>query len=322
MRFSIVICGFNEEKNLDRCIQACLDQDFPKDEFEIIYVDNNSTDNSYGVAKKHSIITLVEIKRGPSEARNCGIKKARGEIILFLDADTKIDKNYLKNCQDKTFTDHNIGAGVGKILPLNKTWISDYLGVALFEGYPRFNRFKFLKRAPSCNLAIRSDVLKKIGNFSECLSSGGGVTRFSEDKELCERVGKAGYKILFNPHTFIYHDNASSFGRLFSVWIKGSLVRASMIRAGKNDPFSIFFRFNVPLLFILLILMSLLFSTAVSVALVALGSCGLLYLAIRSYVETGLFFQSFLIKPWMDAISIITINFSVLHYRLWSKKYD
>ncbi len=316
MKFSIIICGYNEEKNLDRCIQSCLKLNYPKKAYEIIYVDNNSNDASINIARKYPIKVFLEVKSGPSEARNLGIEKSLGEILLFLDADTKIDSEYLNFCNDETFVDTKTGAGIGMILPFNVTWISNYLGVALLDGYPRFKHFKYMRGCPSCNLAIRKNVLKKVGNFLEKLQTTSNVTRFSEDKELCERIFKSNYNIIYNPHTFIFHDNTSFFLDYISTLIKGSLGRATMIKMGMNDPLSVLFRFNIPIIYFLIILLSCVYIPKLSLLLFMIGGGLLIFFSIKSAHQTGLFFQSLLIKPWMDGLSLIITNFAVLYKRI------
>jgi len=313
LKFSLIICGYNEEKNLDICIKSCLEQDYPKNKYEIIYVDNNSTDNSLKIAKKYPIKVLIEKKQGLSEARNNGIKNSNGEILVFLDADLKLDKNYLR-FHEKTFEKEEVGAGGGKVLPLNKKWVSDYLGVSLFEGYPRYKNYRFVRTYPGCNLTIRRIVIEKVGMFKEGLKSSKGLTRFAEDKEMCERIRKGNYQILYNPNATVYHKNTYKFKKLLKIWIKGSKCRVDMIRAGKKDPFSLLFKYSIPFLGIIIFLLSLLISWKISITLVLLYLIFAIILSIKSYNETGLFFQSFLIKPWMDFISIIIINISILIY--------
>lgn len=320
MKFSLIICGYNEENNLDRCIQSCLNQNFSKQQYEIIYVDNNSKDKSFEIANKYPIRVFSETNQGPSEARNLGIKESTGEILLFLDADTKVDPNYLFLCENKTFTDSYIGAGIGKIFPFTKTWISDYLGVSLFEGYPRFNRFKYMRGCPSCNLAIRKSVLERVGYFQKNLFSSCGVTRYSEDKEICTRIRQGGFKILYNPETTIFHENSYTFKKLFSIWVKGSRGRSTMIKLGKKDPFSLLLKYNIPVIYVLLIIVFFIYIPAISFSLFLLGLFCVLFLAYKAYAETGLLFQCIFIKPWMDTISLLIINTSVIYFRWIIKK--
>ncbi|HLD10629.1 MAG TPA: glycosyltransferase [Candidatus Nanoarchaeia archaeon] len=320
IEFSLIICGYNEEKNLDSCIKSCLNQNYPKNKYEIIYVDNNSNDNSLKIAKKYPIIVFTEKKQGLSEARNCGIKNSKGEILVFLDADLKLEQNYLK-FHEETFKNKQIGAGGGKVLPLIKTWISDYLGVSLFEGYPRYKSFKQISTYPGCNLSIKREVLKKVGLFRENLITSAGITRFAEDKEMCERIRKNGYKILYNPKAMVYHKNTFRFKKLIMIWIKGAKGRLNMIRLGKKDLFSSLFKFNTPLIYLFLMLVSLVLNLKIGLFLFIVPLVILIFLCIKSFFETNLKFQSFLVKPIMDSLSILIINLSIIYYRL-NKSYS
>jgi len=315
MKFSLIICGYNEEENLDLCIQSCLDLDYPKDEYEIIYVDNNSKDNSINIAKKYPIKVLIEKKQGLSEARNYGIQNSKGEILVFLDADLKLDKDYLKY-HEETFKDEIVGAGGGKVLPLIRTWISDYLGVSLFEGYPRFITKKFVRTYPGCNLTIRKKVLENIGFFKEGLISATDVTRFAEDKEICERIGRAGYKILYNPKPIVYHKNTFLFNKLIQIWIKGAKGRINLIHLDKKDFFTVMFKYNVSLFLLLVLIFFMVINYSIGILLVLLCCIFIFIICVKIFKETGLFLQSFFIKPWMDVLSLIIINISVISNRV------
>jgi len=313
-KFSLIICGYNEEENLDTCIVSCLNQDYPKKDYEIIYVDNNSKDNSLKIAKKYPIKVLIEKKQGPSEARNLGIKNSMGEIILFLDSDTKLNPKYLKN-QEKIFKNEEVGASGGMVLPLIKTWISEYLGVSLLERYRRQIKPQFVRNHPSCNLSVRKKVLKEVGSFKENFENGAIEIPKLEDKELCERIAKK-HKISYNPKSIVYHKNRYKFKDLFISWLKGSKSRAYLIKLKKNDPVSLLFRWNIPLIYLLLSITFFFERNYFSTGLLFFGAIGIFILCINAFIETRMFFQSFFIKPWMDILSLIVTNLGVAYYRL------
>ncbi len=315
MKFSLIICGYNEEKNIDACIKSCLEQNYPNDEYEIIYVDNNSKDKSLELAKKYPIICLTEIKQGLSEARNCGINNSKGEILVFLDVDLKLDKDYLKN-HEKTFESKIVGAGGGKVLPIIKTWVSNYLGVSLFEGYPRFLKNKYVRTYPGCNLTIRKSVLKKVGLFKEGLITSEGITRFAEDKDICERIREADFKILYNSKAIVYHKNTYNLKQLIKIWFKGAKGRVAMIKLEKKDPFSLLFKYNLPIFSVFLFSFLLFININLSLAIFLLFIVISFSFSFKLFIETGMFFQSFFIKPWMDIFSILIINFGVVYNKI------
>lgn len=318
MKFSIIICGYNSASSLGACIEAAIKQNFDKNNYEILYIDNNSTDESLEIAKKYSVIIASELKQGPSEARNKGISMAKGEICLFVDSDAILNPNYLTVCE-KIFEEENVGGSIGKILPTKETIISNYSGVSLFEGYPRFNRRMYISACPSCNLVVRKKVLEKVGVFLERLHSGGGITRFSEDKELCNRITKAGFKIVYEPNMSVLHDNPETFEELFFIWVKGAQSRAQMIRLGMKDPFSLLFMFNIPLIYTAALIITLFLHEETFIFLSFFGIFFLLYLMISSCMRTGLFFESLFVKPLLDPLSAIIINIAVLYNRI---RYD
>ncbi len=102
LRLSIIVPAYNTEKYLDDCILSLLNQDLPEDEYEIIFVNDGSTDNSVQVIEKymenHPCIRLISQQNaGVSAARNNGIRLAKGEYIGFVDSDDYIDSDMYRN---------------------------------------------------------------------------------------------------------------------------------------------------------------------------------------------------------------------------------
>lgn len=103
---SIVVPVYNVEEYLSKCLDSILNQDIDKDDYEIIVVNDGSTDGSGGVAKeyaeKYSNITLInQENQGLSGARNSGIKVARGKYIQFVDSDDYLEPNVEKSLVEK-----------------------------------------------------------------------------------------------------------------------------------------------------------------------------------------------------------------------------
>lgn len=97
MRVSIIVPVHNTAAFLPQCVESLLAQDFPAGDFEILMVDNNSTDGSGQLLRAMSgIRVLSEPKPGSYCARNRGIREARGEVIVFTDSDCFPDRGWLK----------------------------------------------------------------------------------------------------------------------------------------------------------------------------------------------------------------------------------
>lgn len=96
MKVSIVIPAYNEEKDIGACLSSLEEQTFK--DFEIIVVDDGSKDNTVKIAKSFKKVKVIMGEhKGPGVSRNLGSRVAKGEILVFVDADMTFDKDYIKN---------------------------------------------------------------------------------------------------------------------------------------------------------------------------------------------------------------------------------
>ena len=101
-KLSIIVPVYNVEKYLERCVDSLLHQDLPHDEYEIILINDGSTDNSYEIAKRlagehDNIVLLTQENQGLSGARNTGLEHAKGKYIMFVDSDDSLLPNVIRN---------------------------------------------------------------------------------------------------------------------------------------------------------------------------------------------------------------------------------
>ncbi len=95
-KVSVIIPTYNEEKDIGECLKNLEEQTYKN--FEVIIVDDGSTDKTVEIVKTFKKVKLILGEhKGPGASRNLGSKKARGKILIFIDADMTFDKNYLKN---------------------------------------------------------------------------------------------------------------------------------------------------------------------------------------------------------------------------------
>ncbi|VVB91062.1 Glycosyltransferase AglE [uncultured archaeon] len=211
VKVSIIVPVLNGGLQTKKCIESLINQDFPKDQYEIIIVDNGSNDNTMSILSdyKEYINVLVEPEKGSYAARNKGINISKGEIIAFTDADCIANKNWLKElCIG--IRDKDIGCVVGSI--------AAYPGKTLVEIYSK-NRdvlsqkitldSKFLPYGQTANVAFRKDVLEKIGNFDNTLYTGG-------DADIAWRMQlMTTYKLIYRPEANVEHHHRTSIKKLF-----------------------------------------------------------------------------------------------------------
>lgn len=202
---SVIIPAYNSEKTIAQTLNALKKQDFPKNKYEIIVVDDGSKDKTVEIAKKFRVKVFANPHRGPAWQRNFGAKKAKGEIILFTDSDCVSNRNWLKE-MTKPFVEKEIVGVSGTYKTLNKNKI-----IARFEGYEIEKRHKRMKKAKyidfigTYSAAYRKKNFLKFDGFDTSFPVASG-----EDPELSFRIAKAGYKMVFNPKAFVYHPHIDS----------------------------------------------------------------------------------------------------------------
>lgn len=120
MKISIIIPTYNEEEFLPDLLKSIKRQDFK--DLEVIIADANSTDKTVEIAKSY----MCKVVPGglPAVGRNNGAKVAKGEILLFLDADSVLTNNYITSTIEE-FELHNLGIAITQIVPLEKGFINE-----------------------------------------------------------------------------------------------------------------------------------------------------------------------------------------------------
>ena len=98
IEISVIVPFANTEQLIGSCVRSLLDQDFPTDRYEVIMVDNNSSDRSAQIVREHPKVRLVtESEQGAYAARNRGLTLARAPIVAFTDSDCVVESDWLSN---------------------------------------------------------------------------------------------------------------------------------------------------------------------------------------------------------------------------------
>ncbi len=219
MKVSVIICTYNREKFLKSALDSYKNQTLPSGDFEIIVVDNNSTDNTKTIMENFieenptlNVRYVFEENQGLSFARNRGIKEAAHEIIVFVDDDAEAENNFLENVKSHFETDENLIAAGGKVEPVFESgkepqWLSPFLWglVTKIDYGNKAKPFPKNKYPVGCNMEFRKDVFNKFGMFDTQLGRKGRVGLASEEKDIFERLKAAGAKIMYFPDISIRH---------------------------------------------------------------------------------------------------------------------
>lgn len=180
IKISVVLASFNEEKLLPRCLESLNKQLYPKDKFEVILVDNGSTDKTAEIAKKAGIRYLhyTEIQ-GCGASRQFGAENAKGSIIAFTDPDTIVPNNWLEKI-DKELSDPSIVCIGGQARPDKDSPMQN----VLFGFYNLFHKTNHYLGKPiiwGFNMAIKKEQYNQVGGINKNLLS-------SDDWDLALRL--------------------------------------------------------------------------------------------------------------------------------------
>lgn len=177
---SVIIPALNEEKYIEKTLKSLKKQTYKK--IEIIVVDNNSTDNTREIAKKYADKVIVERKRGVSIARNRGAREAKGEILIFVDADTCLEKNCIENLVKAYVKDKKIVCATGFVFSKGKLLYKIiYALTSLIAWFLSFIKPQFYGIIFSC----KKNAFEKVKGFNENLIT-------CEDIELTEKLAEVG----------------------------------------------------------------------------------------------------------------------------------
>jgi len=195
---SVVIVNLNGERYLKACLDSIMDQ---KAEFEVLVVDDGSTDKSIKIIEEYKQVQLIKLRQnqGPAKARNRGVEKSKGKFILFLDVDTEVKTGAITKLAKRLEGDKQIGA-VQARLDTRGHFLS-WWGLPYEIDQPR----KIIFGGRTAGLAVRREVFDKIGGFDE------DYVIYGEDTDLCWRIWLAGFRVELVDEAEIKHSGRSSF---------------------------------------------------------------------------------------------------------------
>jgi hypothetical protein len=214
---SVIVLGWNGREYLEDCLASVLDQDLPRDRYEVLYVDNGSADGSADlVRERFPDVRVLALDRnyGYCEGNNIGFRETRGEFVFFLNQDTVLHRACLTRLLDALAAPGVVAAFANIIQP----WYPEFAGVTeravVNAGYTaEVNRLGFIhyRRLPSMEPAdtiflhtvcavIRRDVVAELGYVFDP-----DFFAYAEDLDLGLRIRALGYRSVVVPQAIVYH---------------------------------------------------------------------------------------------------------------------
>jgi len=205
---SIIVPAYNAETDIDACVQSLLSLDYPRDRYEIIVVDNGSTDDTARILSTYSgeLRVVQERTRGPAAARNAGLRNATYDLLAMTDADCLVDPQWLRELVVPLHDDSVAMVG-GRILAVQPSTAIERFGEEIHDHEAAITRY-VPPYVITMNWASRRSHLESIGYFDE---------RFlrAEDVELSYRFTRAGLTFAYAPAAIVFHHNERTLAGLF-----------------------------------------------------------------------------------------------------------
>jgi glucosyl-dolichyl phosphate glucuronosyltransferase len=217
LKASVILATKDRGPAIADTLEALLQLDFPATEHEIILVDNcSSPDNrallqAFVTAHPDRTRYVSEPSLGLNNARNCGIRHSHGDVLAFVDDDAIVPPHWLNNIVRIFDTNPEVYALGGKVIAKFTTpppeWIDQRLGGYLgnFDRGDQPERLFYNQYPRGVNMAIRRQAFERCGYFLDCLDRKGSSLLSYGDIEICYRIERAGYAVLYVPDAEVYH---------------------------------------------------------------------------------------------------------------------
>ncbi|MCS7143304.1 MAG: glycosyltransferase [Aigarchaeota archaeon] len=217
---SIIIPNYNGRRFLRDCLSSISAIDYPTDRYEVILVDNGSTDDSASyVTEEFPWVKTIRLSanHGYPGACNVGAEKAAGDLFVFLNNDTIVDKSWLRELVKVALTSDKVVVCGSKVL-LMEDGMPQYAGgfISLIGGgifYPLRETGKnhyFVGTIYGASFLIKRDVFKMLGGFEDYYFV------YSDEIDLCYRTWMCGYSVAYCPSSIVYHYGGGTARRSYT----------------------------------------------------------------------------------------------------------
>jgi len=203
-KVSVVVAAYNAEPTLGACLESLRELNYP--DYEVIVVDDGSSDATARIAEQAGEHAVRVDHRGLGAARNAGVDAATGQIVAFIDADARADRDWLYHLVE-TITRRNAAAAGGLSFPPPPANVEAAF-MAAAPGLPREVRAgdDRLSQLCGCNMAIRKSALLAAGGFDSAFTTAG------DDVDLSWRLSERGELLALASGAVVLHTPRAKFG--------------------------------------------------------------------------------------------------------------
>ncbi|MBN1426679.1 glycosyltransferase [Candidatus Fermentibacteria bacterium] len=221
---SVIIPAYNAEDTIERALRAVHNQTVPRDSFEIIVVDDGSTDATATIAASLADRVLSQTRSGPAAARNHGAEAARGDVLVFTDSDCEPHSQWLDQLT-APMADPAVIAVKGAYKTRQRSIAARFAQVEFEERYRRLLGYRFIDFVDTYSAAIRAQAFREAGGFDLRFPKAN-----NEDVDLSYKLAARGARMVFAPDAVVYHRHPQSLTKYLRTKFLRAYWRAMVYR--------------------------------------------------------------------------------------------
>jgi glycosyltransferase involved in cell wall biosynthesis len=205
--YSVIVPAYQAAGEIGNCVRALNTQTVPRGCYEIIVVDDGSTDATAAVAQEAQVDQVLALAhRGPAAARNAGLDAARGKVVLFTDSDCEPSQGWLAQMV-APFSNPSVMGAKGTYRTRQRALVARLVQLEFEIRYARMARVARIDFVDGYAAAYRRDLLLRCGGFDPTYP-----IPSAEDIDLSFRVARAGHWLVFVPDAWVWHRHPTSLG--------------------------------------------------------------------------------------------------------------
>lgn len=221
-RASVIVPTYNRAASLDRLLDALDSQCVAPERFEVVVVDDGSTDHTPEVLRgRRHVSSVRQVNQGPGAARNHGVLESTSPLIVFVDDDCVPEEDWLQRLieADDAAGPQVAGFG-GRIAPLHRSFLADFVqGERLVDHSPLDGDPAGLRYIVTANAAFRRTQFRSVGGFDRAMSEAG------EDVDLSLRLRALGHRLVRVPDATVRHAHPTSLAGILRIYRRSGGAR-------------------------------------------------------------------------------------------------
>ncbi|HET90390.1 MAG TPA: glycosyltransferase [Chloroflexi bacterium] len=203
---SVIVPVYNGAETLPACLGALQAQTYPADRYEVIVVDDGSTDATADVARGFGVQVISQPNAGPAAARNRGARAARGDVLLFTDADCAPTADWIARMA-APFADPTVAGVKGVYRTRQREWVARFVQAEYEDKYDRMRGLERIDFVDTYSAGYRRDLFLAAGGFDDSFP-----TASVEDQEFSFGLAEAGHKLVLAPQAQVFHLHDRTLG--------------------------------------------------------------------------------------------------------------